>query len=172
MADRTSDDAEKVKRLIFCLSRGMPIPDGRSIFPPVDGPRPDRTDPLALAYVREQIASLKTATFTGYEPVPAAEGGTAFVSIGKGTWKDLTELGRLSVIDYWVDWSGVSIEDGRAEITRHVDVTRLPPEIRRQLPDTSKEQAGKLSLDRLKEMATDKAKQPTQRNNCDKEMEK
>jgi hypothetical protein len=170
MADRRSDDTEIARRLMFCLSRGMPIPDGRS--PPVDGPRPDRTDPLALAHVREQIAKLKTGIFSGYEEVSLSEGVPAFVPVRNDTWHGLTELGKLAVLDFWVDWSGVSIEDGRAEITRHLDVTRLPPEIRQQLPDISKEKAGKLSLDRLKEMATEKAKQPVHRKSRDLDMDR
>jgi hypothetical protein len=65
-------------------------------------------------------------------------------------WKRLPEPEKLFRLIEQVDWRDISTEDKRRLLEREVDVTKLPAEMRRQLPDISREQAGKLSLAELK----------------------
>ncbi len=51
----------------------------------------------------------------------------------KGTWHDLSEVGKLAVLDFWVDYDGVSLRDRQLELTRHVDAAKLPAEVAEQL---------------------------------------
>jgi len=64
------------------------------------------------------------------------------------------------VLDFWVDWTGVNLNDRHTELRRHVDVSKLPSEIRRQMPGTPGEKGDKLSLGELKEKDAKKTRQP------------
>jgi hypothetical protein len=140
MAERKGDSMTD-HRLMFCLLHGMPIPDGGKLSPPADGPIPHASDPAALARVRDRIAGLKAGTFTSYSRLPAGQDAVALMPGEKGTWQELTEPGRLAVLDFWVDWDGVSLLDRRAELAAHVDIPKLPPEYQVELRDVMMESA-------------------------------
>ena len=155
VADRRNDGNEQARRLPFCMHQGLPIPDG-SHSPPADGPIPPATDVVSLVCVRGLIAGLKAGSFTSYARLPEPEGTAAYVAAWAGSWPGLTEMGKLAVLDFWVDWSGVNLHDRHTEVSRHVDVARLPPEIQRQMPNVPGGKADKLSLDELKQRAQGK----------------
>ena len=115
------------------MSHGLPIPNGVSPDPPLDGRIPRNSDPAALERTREQIATLKAGTFTSWARDRTFEAGQAFYPAKDGTWQDLSEAGKLAVLDFWVSWDGVSLRDRREEVLRHIDVTKLPTEFARQL---------------------------------------
>jgi hypothetical protein len=87
-------------------------------------------------------------------------------------WKRLPEAEKLCRLVKQVDWRRISTEDKRRLLEREVDVAQLPPEILRQLPDISTEQAGKLSLAELKERATERTTEAEHRKSRDKEMDR
>ena len=87
-------------------------------------------------------------------------------------WKRLSEVEKLFRLIEQVDWRDISTLDKRRLLEREVDVTQLAPEIRQQLPEVARERAGKLSLDTLRETASGRAKQPEDRRNRDKEMDR
>ena len=154
-ADRGNEGSEHARRLLFCLHQGLPIPDGNH-SPPADGPIPPTTDLVSLERVRGLIAGLKAGSFTSYARLPEPEGAVAYVPAWSGSWPGLTELGKLAVLDFWVDWSGVNLHDRQAELRLHLDVSKLPPEVRRQMSERPAEKGDKLSLDELKQRAQGK----------------
>jgi hypothetical protein len=153
-ADTRNEDIEQARRLLFCLNQGLPIPDGNH-SPPADDPIPPATDLVSLERVRGQIAGLKAGTFTSYARLPEPEGAVAYVPGWSGSWPGLTELGKLAVLDFWVDWSGVNLPDRQAELHKHLDLSKLPPEVRREMPDLPRKKGDKLSLDELKKQMAD-----------------
>jgi hypothetical protein len=129
-------DPERDRRLMFCLAQGLPIPNDRSLSPATDGPIPAATDPGALRRARDAIAHLKTLTFTSWGRDRAFDAGQAFYPAQEGRWPELSETGKLAVLDFWVDWSGVSLGDRRAELLNHIDAARLPPAFALQLAES------------------------------------
>jgi hypothetical protein len=101
---------------------------------------------------------------------------------GGETFTQLSMREKHQVLDDYTDWqahkaSGISLEQldqvfwnaAQGRPREHwLDGTGLHD----QLPDNSREQEGKLSLDRLKEIAADRGKQPEDRKSRDKEMER
>jgi hypothetical protein len=128
-------DRERDRRLMFCLTQGLPIPNDRSLSPATDGPIPAATDPAALRRVQVAIARLKAMTFTSWGRDRTFEAGQAFYPAQEGRWQELSETGKLAVLDFWVDWDGVSLRDRRAELLKHIDTTKLPPEIAQHLAE-------------------------------------
>lgn len=139
MADTKDDTKSSNERLMYCLVHGLPIPDGKSLSPPADGPLPLTSDPSAIERVRSQIADLKSGTFTSYDSLPQPEGMLALIPASTGTWQELNETGKLAVLDFWVDWTGVSQKDRQIEWTKHVVASRLPPEFQQQLRDMAED---------------------------------
>lgn len=127
---RGGNAADKHWRLLEIKAAGHPVPDGFEL-PPYHEP-PAASSPDRLRRVEAEIAALKQARFTSWELVPL-EGGAAVTPAVEGRWEDLAELGKVSAMDHWVDWGGVSWADRGATLTRHVDVQKIPASMRAEL---------------------------------------
>src|SRR5689334_1090338 len=127
------------ERLLFILSNGLPVPNKPDITPPTDGRAPRESEPAALERVRRQIAGYKEMTFVTYGRGDAPEGKGRFVAEDVGGWRDLSELGRMAVIDHWVNFDGVSLPDRREVLLSEIDTSKLPAEVAQQLHSVPKE---------------------------------
>jgi hypothetical protein len=152
MAGQKSPDMTRDQRLMVFLSRGLPIPDMISLAPPSLADTPRKSDLAGMAFL------------------PASE----------GTWQDLSETGKLVVLDSWIDWNGISRRDKRIEFTKLLDASKLPKEVAEQFLDmtkdrfldrlTAKQPGGKTSLADLK--AGEKERKPGRQKTRDRGMDR
>jgi hypothetical protein len=58
------------------------------------------------------------------------ENGVAFTPDKVGNWDLLNDVGRLSCLENWVNWDGVSRRDKTRLFAREVDPEKLPSGVR------------------------------------------
>ena len=118
---------ERHKYLAFS---GAPMPEGLSLPHLVEPSL--TTDPQAIERVNRDIETLMTARFMSWEQVPF-DAGSAVVPGNTGRWQEMTEFGKLDVMQHWIDWQGISQLDRASLIADQVDPEKLPPKVREQL---------------------------------------
>lgn len=123
-------DLEKDRRHQYLMFNGEPMPAGWRL-PSLIGP-PDRSDPAAVQRASREISSLKSARFESWRPVPF-DAGAAIAPGETGFWDELTEYGKLDVMQHWVNWDGVSMPDRVGLVAAQLDLEGLPPDIREEL---------------------------------------
>lgn len=127
-------DAEKDERFTSLLFRGAPMPEGWSL-PALTSP-PAESEPEALKRAAEEIAVLKGARFDSWSQQTVDErlGAVMATPAGpRGGWAELSEWGKLSTMQHWVNFEGVSQRDRAAMLMDSVDIERLPPSLKDQL---------------------------------------
>lgn len=132
---------ERYKRLLFT---GAPMPNGwempHRLLPP------QASVPQDVGRVKEELDELTKATFGSWDRVPSDVGVMA--APGRdGTWNDLSEGGKLHVIDNWVDWTGVQLEDRATLTIGQLDLSRLD----RYTADALLQAAGRETLSQAEE---------------------
>jgi hypothetical protein len=121
---------ERDERYKYLLFKGMPMPNGWQLPALIDPPEHSR--PEALQRAAEEIQSLMQAEFDSWRRVPFDAG--AAIEPGKsGRWGEMTEFGKLDIMQHWVNWEGVSLKDRATSMATHIDVNLLSPAVRTQL---------------------------------------
>lgn len=121
------DRDERYKSLLF---KGMPIPQGWKLPALIDPPAQSRSE--AQQRAAKEIQSLMSAEFESWRRVPF-DAGAAIEPGESGRWPEMTEFGKLEVMQHWVNWEGVSQPDRAMLVAAHLDVNRLPAEVKGQL---------------------------------------
>jgi hypothetical protein len=124
--------------LLQALYRGVPIPAGFAM-PEPPGPAPPASDPAALERAGREVQALQGAVFTSWVRDPSLAVGTAFAPGPEGRWEDISGLGRLAVLDHFVNWRGVSATDKAALLGQAVDGNSVAEEVRRRFHQTGAE---------------------------------
>jgi hypothetical protein len=118
---------EQHKHLLF---KGMPMPGGWDLPSLIDPPEFSRPD--AAQRAARQVESLTSAQFDSWRRVPF-DAGMAIEPGKSGQWIEMTEFGKLDIMQHWVNWEGVSLKDRATLMAAHIDVEKLSPEVRTQL---------------------------------------
>lgn len=127
---RVEPPQETDERRKYLLFKGAPLPGGWTL-PPWRDP-PELSDPDALRRAGGEAASLAEARFESWRPA-TFEAGAAAVPGATGRWDELTEFGKLDVMQHWVDWAGVSRKDRAATMAARLDLDKLSPDLRERL---------------------------------------
>lgn len=127
---RLETPQETDERHKYLLFKGAPMPEGWTL--PAWRDPPGHSDPEALRRAGGEAASLAEARFESWRPVPI-EAGAAAVPGATGRWEELTEFGKLDVMQHWVNWDGVGVKDRAAIVAARLDLDKLPPDVRDRL---------------------------------------
>jgi hypothetical protein len=127
---RVETPRETDERRKYLLFKGAPMPEGWTL-PPWRDP-PEFSDPDALRRAGGEAASLAEARFESWRPVSFGAGAAAAPG-ATGRWDELTEFGKLDVMQHWVDWAGVSHKDRAATMAARLDLDGLSPALRERL---------------------------------------
>lgn len=127
---RVETPQETDERHKYLLFKGAPMPEGWTL--PAWRDPPGHSDPEALRRAGGEAVSLAEARFESWRPVPF-EAGAAAVPGATGRWEELTDFGKLDVMQHWVNWDGVSVKDRAATMAARLDLDKLPPDVRDRL---------------------------------------
>ena len=119
---------EQDGRSIALLFAGAPMPRGWELPAPV--PPAGSSDPDAILRAGERIADLKPAVLESWRDVPSDLPARVVAPGRTGGWDELTELGKLDLMQHWVDREGVGLRDRARLLAEQLDVARLPEKVR------------------------------------------
>jgi hypothetical protein len=127
---RKETDREKDERLKHLLFKGAPMPIGWKLPLLVDPPT--ASDPSAVERAKQEIETLKNASFDSWERQPFEAGVMAAPGM-QGRWDQMTEWGKLDTMQHWVNLEGVSQRDRASLILSHLNPDKLSPDVRDQI---------------------------------------